>query len=750
MRQSLLRYRSFSVFFIVMVISGSFGAFGQATTGSVSGVVTDQNGAAVPGAIVKVINLETRSEREAIASAEGLFTIPRLPPGQYLAQVTKPGFRTLEMRPVVVALAQDTSIQPQLQLGDVTETVVVEASAPLVETTTAQVSNTFSAKAVAELPAVRGQLDFLALLSPGVINGISAFINANGPALSANGQRQKSNNFTIDGQDNNDTFVAGPMLFLSNTDVVKEFSIITNNFSAEYGRNQGAIVNIVTRSGTNDLHGALYGYHRNGFFDANTFDNNRNGLVKPRFNVNTDGGTIGGPFKKDKAFFFTYFQSDIGRLVAQNTSNNNSRVITPSGIATLINRCGATRTLAAYRDAGPFAQAIGNPRIVPGSVANSTYAPIAGDLCGSTPFTFETAVVTRTTPTPFKQYDFGMKYDFLLTPRDTLNTRYLFQDRIDQNLAFAASGYEFDRPERSQNLGVTYTRQLSNRQVNEFRFNYGRFAFAFEGGNTFPVSQIGKNVPRFRMPGGFLSFGLPVTEPENRIVETFQFVDNWSLQVGRHALKTGAEVRRQMTEIGFLPFFNGQYTFNSIQNFVNNVGDVTAAAGQFSYNLKETDTFLYFQDDFRVRPNFTLNLGVRYEYTGQPMNLLNEITVARESDPSKAFWLAGLPLEARVVPALKADKNNVAPRIGFAYTPKWWEGLFGRERSVFRGGFSRSFAVRSSTSSRPLFLTPIATTLIMSATFSRSTRSESCSSPRIRSTSTKVSGAVPTLICAIR
>jgi hypothetical protein len=678
-----------------------------ATTGSISGVVTDPQGGVIPGAIVKIISVDTGIERDTVSNDAGLFTMPRLASGKYTVRVSKQGFRLQEYREVIVRVAEDTALTARLELGSVTETVVVEATPPLVEANTAQTSNTFDQKKIGELPAVGNGLDAVALLAPGVIRGFGN-VNSNGVTLSVNGQRSRSNNFTIDGQDNNDNTIGGPGLFLSIIDVVKEFTIITNNFSAEYGRNQGAIVNIVTKGGTNVVHGSLHASHQNSRLNANTFDNNRDGIVKPRFNDNRDAGAIGGPFKKDKAFFFFYLQSDQSKSISTNTSGVRARVITPAGLATIIGKCGATNTLVAYRDHGPFAQSIGNPTILPGSLGTGTYTPLAsGDPCGGSSFDFETSRITRNTPTPTNQYDWGMKYDFYLTPKNTVNFRYLFQDGVTKNANGSSAGYEIDIPFRSQNLGVTYTRQLSSRQVNEVRFNYGRLAVAFEGANTFKFDDIQKNIARIAMPAGFLSFGLATNLPQNRFVRTWQWADNWTMQVGRHALKAGADLRRQLTPTGFLPTVNGAFTFSSsspvvpgpsssrgISNFIRNAPlQFNGAAGDKVLNIKETDLFLYFQDDFKIRPNFTLNLGIRYEYTGQPLNVVHDLTVARESNASTAFFNTALPLplSARTVPELAAPKKNFAPRFGFAYTPRWGQWLFGQDKTVIRGGFSIAY-----------------------------------------------------------
>jgi len=676
---------SFPVVGLVLVLLlFAAGAFGQATTGSIAGTVQDSSGAVVPKATVKVTSNETGAVREGAANDSGGYSFLRLPPGLYLVRVTAQGFRAAEFKDVSVVVAIATTVDVILEVGSVTETVTVEGVAPVIENTTAQTTSTFDSKKVQDLPALGGRLDSIALLAPGVIPGFGN-VNSNGATLSVNAQRARSNNFTIDGQDNNDNSIGGPGLFLSNIDVVKEFSIITNNFSAEYGRNQGAIVNIVTRSGTNSLHGALYGYHQNAFFNSNTFDNNRDGIVKPRFNDNIDGGTIGGPLVKDKAFFFFNIQSDWSRSISSNTSGVGARVITPAGLGAVIAACGINNALAAYRDHGPFSRGIGNPRAISVGTATATCA-------SGSPVTFETARITRDVGTPFTEYDWGNKLDFNVTSKDTINFRYLFQDGVTKNANGSSAGYEINVPFRSQNLGATYTRQLTSRQLNEFRFNYGRLAVAFEGANTFPFSDATSNIARITMPAGFLSYGLATNLPQNRFVNTYQFVDNWSMQVGRHTIKAGADIRRQLTPVGFLPTINGAFTFTSMTNYIRNLPtQLNGAAGDPNLQVKETDLFFYFQDDFKILSNLTLNLGIRYEHTGQPLNVVHENTLARESNASTAFFLQSLPIENRIVPKLPADKNNWAPRFGFAYTPRFAKWLFGEDKTVIRGGFSIAY-----------------------------------------------------------
>ena len=659
-------------------------AFPQATTGSIGGTLKDQTGAVLANANVKATATATGVVRETKTNEVGIYVLPRLAVGKYNLQFSASGFKVNELKDADVRLGVETTVNANLEVGSSSEIVDVSATALMIEPSTSQVTTVFESKTVEDLPALTGRMDSLAYLTPGVVTGIGGG-NTNGANISVNGQRQRSNNFTIDGQDNNDVSVTGPSLFMSNIDVVKEFSIITNNFSAEYGRNQGAMVNIITKSGTNNMHATLYGYHQNSHFTSNSYDGNRDGLPKPRLNDNNDGLTIGGPLKKDKIFYFGNFGTEFQKSISFNQSSPSALVITPTGLNSLIAAFPNSIPLKVYQQFGPWAQSLGNPSVLPGTLGTKSVT-----ISGVT-VPFQVSQIVRAAPVNFRSYDWGSKWDFNMTPKDTLNVRALFQDQNWTNQYYNPAGYEIDVPSRSVNIGGTYTRMISNNKSNEFRFNYSRVRVMFEGGNTFPFSDLTKNMSRLTMPSGYQSLGLSTSYPQGRKLNNFQFVDNYVQLSGKHTLKVGAEIRYQKTTSLFLPNINGSFSFSSITNFINNTATFTGAAGNTSILYNETDFYGYLQDDFKIKPNLTLNLGVRYEFSGQPMNTLHDITLDRESNASTALWGSTLPLSAKTVPTLPADKNNWAPRFGFAYTPRFAKWLFGDDKTVFRGGYSIAY-----------------------------------------------------------
>src|SRR5580704_614097 len=283
----------------------------QATTGTIGGVVTDPQGAVIPGAEVTATETATGVQTKVTTNGDGVYSIPRLKPGTYTLSISKQGFKRQEFQQVTLTIAQDVTLDAILQAGQVTETVTVTATGEELNKEEVQISNTFESRAVQDLPSNgAGQgIDTLALLLPGVIPGVGN-VNSNGTELSVNGNRARSNNFTIDGGDNNDLSIGGPSFFVDNPDVVAEFQVISNNFDAQYGRNQGAIVNIVTKAGTNQYHGDAAWFHRDASF-LNSLDNiqKSEGLNgPPPVLYNLWDGTFGGPILKDKLFFFGSFQ----------------------------------------------------------------------------------------------------------------------------------------------------------------------------------------------------------------------------------------------------------------------------------------------------------------------------------------------------------------------------------------------------------------------------------------------------------
>jgi Carboxypeptidase regulatory-like domain len=679
----------------------------QVSNGSISGDISDPQGSAVPQATITATNKATNREITTTSDNAGLFRLSLVPPGTYRVEISKQGFRKAAFDNVEVAVGADRGLGTvKLEIGEVTATVEVSGALPLVENTEAQVTNAFTAANIQAFPGIQGNegLDFLALTVPGVVNNRDlGFSNSNGPGFAVNGIRGRNNDQQIDGQNNNDNSVAGPALFVSDPEFVQEYQITTSNFSPEYGRNSGSVINQITKSGTNTVHGSVYGNESNSVLNAlSNTQKAFEGLKKPaRFNDEFTGGTIGGPLWADHVFFFGGFdnqivsQKQVYTSGADNTGGSvGSLTPTPNGIATLLACYGNTPSLQALQTFGPFAIKDGNPSPVPGTITSATMLTNCTD---GTTRALELAQVERTLSTGSKAYNFPMRLD-IQTAKNHFYGRYLFNRSTLYNAdSFfgGSAGYPNNVPALAQDYGFSWVRTVSSRMTNEFRASYGRINVQF-GGNalgTVPVQgNIGQALARVSFNGtANLGFGPATNEPQGRIVNTYQFQDNWSYFQGRHGLKAGVNFTYQRSPNIFLPNFNGSYRFSNWATFgADTPNRIQIAQGSPSLDFREKDTFLYFGDDFKVKNNLTLNLGVTWSYYGQPANLFHTITVKNQSG-SSPLWNPAVPTSATEFPTIPAPGNSWGPGVGFAWIPGRGGFLTGHGKTTVRGGYRLAY-----------------------------------------------------------
>jgi Carboxypeptidase regulatory-like domain len=684
--------RSLAVASTIALLSAAAG-YAQQVSGTVQGIVTDESKAVIPGAEIVIKNVDTGASASTVANDDGAYRLPNLTPGNYIITINANGFKRAEYTQVVVQLGSTTSQDIILQVGGASEVVeVVSGGEVILKRDTAQIFTNYSAEKVAELPnsVAGGGVDTIALLTPGVVSpGDALFSNNNGTGISSNGGRGRSNNFTIDGQDNNDISVAGPAVGITNAEAVAEFQIVTNNFSAEYGQAGGAIINVVTKNGTNEFHGNVNYFYRNRkLFDTLTNLERRSGLAEaPNRLTNTFGFTVGGPIIKDKLLFFTSYQGIRQAESALIRSTSAGLTLTPNGIATALQFVQDPAIRDIIQRGAPFNQSIGSPIIRADIPTEIRMVNIAGRRVP-----LEFGAIQRVIQNPFEENLTTVRLDYNASDRLRMFGRYLYQKTENGNLDLgrAASGFPIDQPSRSQQIGYNLTYQVSSNAVNEFRFNYSRFRAIFGGGGT--PSNPDDALTNITMPQNFLPFGIATNLPQGRINDNYQFLNNFSIVLGRHSLKMGLSFNRRLTESNFLPNQNGSFVFRTLDAFFNNTpNNVSIAIGPNSLNFTEFDQAYFFQDDLRVRDNLTLNIGVRYENTGQPINILNEITRKRESDPTTAIFNRNLPIENRIFPGIDTDNNNFAPRVGFAYSPRFLKRIFGEDKTVIRGGYGISY-----------------------------------------------------------
>jgi hypothetical protein len=709
--QSNLRLNKLQLVVLLAVLFAAAFAMAQGiTTGSISGTVLDPSSAVVVGATVTAQNTATGGTLTTVTNDTGYFTFRSVPPGTYKVTIAGTGFRTVEVQQVTVETSKDAtlaSIKMQLTSAAGVTVEVVEA-APILETTTGQVTNTFDTQATADLPT-GGGFDSLALFLPGVADsGSNNFSNTNGVGFSSNGLRGRSNNFQIDGQGNNDNSVAGPSIFLGNQDLLSEVSVITNDFSVEYGRASGSVVNYVTKSGTNQFHGSAFEYWTGSFADSHT-NEEKSGLfgfcahgqdpvatgctpVAPisRYVENRPGFTIGGPIYKDKAFFFGSAYWDRVRQHGSPVNSAGLLTPTPDGLTQLNAAFPGNIAVAALNAIGPYSVKAGNP------VPIGTVTPLTV-TDGVTSATIDFAQIQRNPPSLFNDREFSGKVDVNLTTKDRLSARYIFQQNILTAATAAAGGFAagawVDIPARDQQIALDWTRSVSSQLVNQLRYSFSRASVPFEGG-SFPGCTRAAilNCPtNISWSSGLLTFGMATNLPQGRTINNTQVQDNLSWARGHHTLKIGGEFIKQRSPNVFLPNINGRFNFSqsgdSATDFSAFLQDspalVSLTDGPKNFNFKEWDIALYAGDDWRIKDNLTLNLGLRWEYSSQAINLLHDLSVATQHGPNP-FWDPTLPDSITTVPSIPNHFKYFGPNIGFAWKPRF----FGAgDKTVIRGGF---------------------------------------------------------------
>jgi hypothetical protein len=664
----------------------------QVVKGAIEGSIVDTSGAAVPGAQVDALDPATSSTGHTVSDITGAFRIPLLAVGTYELAVDKQGFHKVSVRGVQVNSAATTKVGTlTLELGQVSTTVEVSGQPTMVEATEAQITNTISSSTLSLLPTV-GQnegLDLLAVLLPGINNTRDiSYSNSNGVGFSSNGIRGRNNDQQIDGANNNDNSVAGPTLFMGNTDWVQEYQLTTSNFGVEYSRNSGSVVNIITKSGTNNWHGDAFATESNWRLDTLTNTQKAfEGLTKvPTFNDEFSGISLGGPILKDKLFVFAGFDNEIEPGTSVYSTGDLEP--TPLGLETLDACLPTSGVLQALNTYGPYAIKAGNPTPQASSLTTQT---ISGVTCanGSALGPVQFAGVERTLPTPFHEYDVLTRVDYQGS-KDRIYARYIRQtesfENVDEGNAWA--GYPVNIPSAVIQSGLDWTRTFNPNLVNEARLNFYRLVLQFGGnsiGNTVPTdNEVADALASVAVPPGYAGFGIANGLPDGRITNSYQLQDNLSWTYGRHTVKAGTNLTYQRSPNIFLPNYDGSYEFATMADYFQDIPSaIGITQGDPNLDFREHDNFFYVGDDFKATKNLTVNLGLSYAYFGQPANLFYQHDKANETS-SAPFFNPALPLSARIAPNLPAPKTDFGPNIGFAYAPHGG-------KTVLRGGYRLTY-----------------------------------------------------------
>ena len=666
-------------------------ALGQTSKGFIVGTVTDPNGAAVAAATIKITNTATGVSRETTSQEDGNYRFDAVDPGTYKVEVSVAGFKGAT-REVVVAAAQTAEAPFPLEVGNPTEVVTV-TSATTVELQSQDGArvNTLGTRQLTELPVQGLNPVNLVFTLPGVVDpGPLAGGFVQGTEFSVNGLRARANNQLIDGLDNNDNSITGQFYQPVLRDGYNEVTVLSSDYSAEYGRAGGAVVNVITRSGTNEFHGSVYDVITPSKLAAlSPFEKAGLGLTKKPVTIeNNYGFSIGGPILKNKLFFFGTIQWSPFRAGGVTSSPT---VPTAEGFAQLR----ALFPVGASPNLDRYLATIGDLRGTTG-VFN---VPLGG---GRPSIPFGTATRTSSQPVDDTQYLF--RVDWTPSSNDAVAVRYLADDQIFSNQVPQFStlqfpGTEVDVPSLIQNAYINWTRTFSPNTTNEFRFGYGRFNVLFQYRNP----ELLEAPPQILFGGsasGVTGIGPDSTFPQGRIFNNWQFQDTISHTVGNHTFRAGFDVMvqraKQFVPIntrGSFSFTNsaanpalGVEAFPAFGNFVDNFSGTsgTFASKVFGENVDFPDVVnqaYFINDTWRVRPNLSLNLGLRYELYG----------VAQNTAPFPAFCGFDVPLLTRC--EVERDKNNFAPRFSFAYTPNFGRWLFGQDRTVIRGGFAVNYDI---------------------------------------------------------
>ena len=754
---------------VILFMVAAAGLLAQSTGGRIVGRVADPTGAVLSGVKITLTNVATGVTHDTNSNSSGDYSFVEVVPGEYQVEFELSGFKKNLQKSVTVEVNGVVTLNSTLQVGGSQETVEVTSEAPLVDTTSTQLGAVVNDRAVSQLPLnSRDTYQFLQL-QPGVMSTVGSsnsviYGSNNAGAVSVNGGRGRSNNFSVNGGDANDQFVNLPTV-QPTPDSIQEFRVLTNTFDAEYGRNSGSVVNVVTKSGTNQYHGNAYEFFRNKVLNARGYFDS----AKPKFNQNQFGGTFGGPIKKDRTFFFASYE---GRRIRQGIP---SPTVT---VPTLAERPSATQPFADFSEGGtanPFTGALNNAYAlnnrpgcaaatgfaggIPDGTAYATLFPnnviplacmdaTAVDLLQFVPTPSGGTNQIQTVPVqPERGDQFTVKIDHKINDKQNLSVYYYFDDHhvVLPFATFQAAGANVPGfasivGERYQQWNVSHTWTVSNTTVNEFRFNYNREAQAtFQKPqktsllqNSCPsapswlVSALGtppcfsdgtsanalgihpglgphiEGLPFIQVAGGF-TIGNNGEGQLPQIGNSFQWSDNVTKVAGTHTFKFGGDVRRQRFDQTLYFDVNGEFFFqgagnnstggpNLYSDYLLGLPDSFGQGSGQAEHVRSTSTFLFAQDSWKVKPNLTLNYGLRWELntpiadigkrvqtfrpgqdtTVYPCQLSAQSQASLGTSDCTAYFPTGL-----VVPGDKGVPNGLtqtyykafAPRIGIAWSP---------------------------------------------------------------------------------
>lgn len=654
----------FGVF--LCVIAHASIASAQVTTGTISGITRDETDAVIPGVTVTLRNRDTGATRTVITDDRGYYHATNLSLGDYEVRAELLGFQVAVRRGLSLTVSSEAVVDFTMRVGEITEQVVVESAASLIETTSSVLSGLVENEQIQDLPLNGRGLEELALLQPGVIKYQSAnfsTLSGGGATMSILGVRPEQNVFLLDGTDINDMFgkgTGGAAGVTLGVDAIRELKVFTSGYSAEYGRAAGGTISAVTKSGTNAFHGTTFWFHRNDNLDATEFFDNFFGVEKPEFKRNQFGGTVGGPIVEDQTFFLFSYESLRDRLgTVSNPDVPNALAhqgfIPIGGVLTDV---GVDPAVAPYLELYPL----------PNSGVDN------GDGTG---------VFLKTITRPIDQDYFMGRIDHRFSESDTFFARYTYDDSVQiAKSSILPEDIFNNRRSRRQYLTLSETRVFSPVLINVFTVAFNRTTIEDDYQSPGIPTSL-HLVPNQDTFGSVRVSGLPTLGnsqigPRLHTQNMFQYRDDVTWSLGDHSVKIGVDIKRFQYNVAVLSRFLGSIRYRGLDDFLVN------DTWRFEYltlgTLNEPRgfrTFLfgfYIQDDFRVSPRLTLNLGLRYEPITVPTEVAGRISNIRDTLNDVEATVGDPYFEN---PSLK----SFAPRVGFAWDP------FGDGKSSVRGAF---------------------------------------------------------------
>lgn len=674
------RVTTFRAFILVLALFTSTfppAAVAQITEATLKGQVLDANGNAVVSSAVTAESDETGQSRTGTTGEDGSFTLASLPPGSYKLTVRMTGFKTYEQRALRLSVGQTTEVVVRLETGQVSETVEVLSGAPAIIQTEARAADVITDRQITELPLAQRDVFLLPKLSagataiPGAANSTKL---SNSPVVTVNGNRYRGNNYVLDGAMNTNPNNTGEPAIVPSVESVEEAQVQTSNFSAEFGRGNGAVVNLRTRSGTNSLRGRLWTYHRNAALNArNFFAAERAPQVYNQF-----GGTIGGPIRRDKTFFFGLYEGTrhaVARAVSLQVETPELRQYVASTRPNSI----AARLMRDFPAPAPLAGTGGN------RYANQSNLTIDGVTIPAT----GSATVNLRDYIRFDQYLIRLDHSFN-DDRDKLTGRWIGEHQHDEG-GTSSSTATLGRAVRGSrgpfggvfgNLNLGYTRVFGE-SVNDLRFAY-QFIDTTRGDPDAVLPDI--SITGITAPYG------DVFESATKL-RTYELRDTFSLVRGSHTMRFGGEVRRIHKGLSIGPPTAGAFSFNSVRSFIDDkpfrqtltVDPATGEASGFARYFNVNEFGLFAQDDWKLSQRLNVTLGLRYDYFGDPRERegrLSSVILGEGSSFEERLRNASV---GRVERLYRPSRLNLAPRVGVAFDPT------GSGDTVLRAGFSIAF-----------------------------------------------------------